>query len=254
MKNHEDFRASVYARAQREQARITARRKKVRSASLSALMVIIVAAVAIPIVRNTSDGIDPKTIVVPQTLQSKANKAGLSSRMVLLVGTPTGDTEAVVLDDQDQQRQFVNQYRAALNMNEAEGLPMTPASDTAKTIHSTDELSAFLSGLPDAAELATADFDDVFFSGNNLCAMPMELPAQPEVCPEPTTEIETTSIAAQETIPDNDFTQPPMMSITVPESNTAVATILAQNSAASNAPAANSAVKVLLLVPVNKGE
>jgi len=260
LKTNEEFRASVYARAEREKQRIDARRQKVRSASLSVAMLLLVAAIAVPLARMYRGPVDditqpPVTNVVIHTV----NPAALGTRMVLLVGT-----QAVVLENEAQQKEFVNKYKAAMNLGDGEGAPF-PAADTAKAIHSADELAEFLAELPEAAEAMRHEYDEAFFAGNDLYAMPMELAAQPEGATAPATTAGPASITdpmpaipnaivpEMTTIPDavlpsnEDITTQPMDETTSDEQAAAAFTRFPDGELLQG-----SDVRVLLLVPVNK--
>lgn len=246
MKSYEDFRAAVYDRAEREQARITARRKKLRNASLSAVTVLIVAALAVPMVRNASTSFGPAATDRVEEVQNSINQAGSSSRMVLLVKSPSGETQAVILENNDKQKEFYSKYKAAMNLAEGEDLPMMPEADT-KTIHSTDELSQFLSELPKAAESAVTDFDEAFFEANDLCAMPMSLDSQTgTTAPEGTTNTLISTVPQPTTIPDGAPDETTGETTTSPDESTS----LAQPTQSLPAEALQGGVKVLLLVPV----
>lgn len=249
MKNPEAFRASVYARAKREKERL----KKRRNTSLSVAMVLLVAALAVPLVRSANIRVDPYT--VPETERQEArsaNQAALSNRMVLLVGT-----KAVELENEDQQKDFVNQYKAALNLEEGEDLPL-PALDLYRAIHSTEELSALLAELPEAAGRVALDYDEDFFAGHDLYVMPMELPAQQGEVRETTTAWETASLPAQlTTIPDGDGTVPgeetsedAAETQTEPDEATSEA---APQSLPESVLLEFAGGRILLLVPVEKG-
>jgi len=255
LKNHEEFRASVYARAQHEKQRMAARRLKARNASLSVAMVLLVAALAVPLARSTRTDADHFT--APATAQEvlhTANRAApLPSRMVLLVATPSGGTQAVVLENNAQQKDFVDKYKAAMHLGDDEGLPMTPAADTAKTICSTDELTEFLAELPEAAGAVVLDYDELFFEDNMLCAMPMDLSTQQAA--EPDGAVRVLPNAAQlPTIPDG--TSPAEGTLpesTEPETTEEEPTVVELQTLPESRLLQGTAVKVLLLVPVNKG-
>ena len=263
MKTNEEFRASVYARAECEKQRINLRRQKMRNASLSVAMMLLVAAIAVPLARNARGSADSFT--APAFTQEDlhiVNPAALGTRMVLLVGT-----QAVVLENEAQQKAFVSKYKAAMNLGDGEGAPF-PAADTAKAIHSIDELSEFLAELPEAAESMKADYNEAFFAGNDLYAMPMALAPQSEntATREPTTTEATTTIPAQAftisdaiipeaTIPDAvapsnaDAPPDPTQAETTLEDRSIEAFTSFPDSELLQSPD----VTVLLLVPVNKG-
>ena len=242
MKTNEEFRASVYARAEREKKRIAVRRQKARRASLSVAMLLVVALVAVPLARiwPPSDGtttVPPITEVQTHTL----NPAALSTRMVLLVGE-----QAVVLDNEAKQKEFVDQYKAAMGDGEDAKFP---AVDIAREIHSTDELMEFLADKPEAARAMRVEYNEAFFERNNLNVMPMGLASQPDGAHQPE---ETTRAAAEmTTIPDmilpSDANAPtvPYDEITHDEMTTTDFDSELLNS---------SDVTLLLLVPVNKKE
>ena len=265
MKTNEEFRASVYARAEREKQRIDARRQKARSASLSVVMVLVVAAIAVPLARMYRGPVDEITAQQPVTnVEIHTVKPGaLGTRMVLLVGT-----QAVVLENEAQQKEFVSKYKEAMNLGDGEGAPF-PGVDTAKAIHSIDELTEFLAELPEAAEAMRLDYNEAFFAGNDLYAMPMELAAQPESTAAPATTTGTeAATAGAPAVPD----------AIIPEATTIPDAVLPSNADAPSEPERvapsvegeelptealtsfpdsgllrNSHVRVLLLVPVNKG-
>jgi len=256
LKTNEEFRASVYARAQLEQRRIAARRQKARSASLSAAMLLLVAIVAVPLAINLRGEVDPTVPPVTNEVRNAVNPAALGARMVVLVGT-----QAVVLENEAQQKQFVDSYRAAMNLSGEEGAPF-PAADTAREIHSTDELMEFLAEMPDAAQAMRLDYNEAFFADNDLYAMPMGLAPQPETTAPPVmsitgpaTESSAEASVVATTIPDgvspSDANAPPVPAEAEPTTG----------EDSSTAPVdfppgdlLNSAdVTVLLLVPVNKG-
>ena len=254
MKSNEDFRVSVYARAEREKRRIAVRRQKVRNASLSAFMVLLVAVVAVPLARDART--DPEAITIPDAVISQdqphvVKPAAQAARMVLLM-----DTQAVVLENEAQQKDFMNQYKAAIHLEEGAGAPF-PASDMAQAIHSLDELIAFLDAMPHGAEAMKLDYDEAFFEDNNLYAMPMELSAPPEesTTAQRTEPHQTTTASGQTpTIPDSiipsnaDITLPFVELVTTAETTTG----MELTSLAGNGLLQGSQVKVLLLVPVNK--
>ena len=251
MKNHEEFRASVYARAEREKERLAARRLKMRNASLSIAMVLLVAALAVPAIRNTSTG--DEGLTAPETVQQVLHapkRAAPSSRMVLLMSTASGETQAVVLENQDQQKDFVNLYKAAMHLGDDDSLPM-PAADTARAIHSTDELVEFLAGLLEAAGTLVLDYDEAFFLDNNLYAMPMELaPQQGGSAAREETTIPDATIPDATTIPDAEFSTEPAEAEIAPDEPTSPAAL---QSLPESGLLQGADVKVLLLVPVNKG-
>ena len=260
MKTNEEFRASVYARAEREKQRLAVRQQKTRSACLSVAMLLVVAAIAVPLARNLRGPAD--IITEPSSAlmeQHTINPAALGTRMVLLVGT-----QVVVLENEAQQKDFVNQYKIAKNLGDSEGIPV-PAVDTAKAIHSADELAAFLAELPEADEsMMRGDYNEAFFEGNDLYVMPMELAAQPEG----TAARETTT-----TIPETDAAQGTTPAVIIPDatipdavapSNEDIMPTQAETSSEEQATEGltglpeggllqNAVVRVLLLVPVNKG-
>jgi len=159
----------------------------------------------------------------------------------------------------------VSQYKAAMNLGDDDSVPMTPAADTAWIIHSLAELTEFLAELPEAAGAATLDYDEAFFLENDLCAMPLDLSAQPDAAGEPAAAKETSSAAQMTTIPDE--TAVPYETIpdgtahdTEPSTDACEAETTTEEPT-SMAPAHTlpsgglllvSDVKVLLLVPVNK--
>ena len=254
MKSNEEFRANVYARAEREKRRLAVRQKR-RSASLSVALVLLVAAIAVPVVRGTRAGIDPLT--APETQQQvvrTASRAAPPSRMVLLMATGSGETKAVVLENKDQQKDFVNQYKAAMRLGDDDDLPMTPTDeDSVLTIRSLEELIEFLAGFPEAAGTVTLDYDEAFFLENNLCAMPMDLAAQPGA-EEATTAREASLPEQMTTIPDGtapdaETSEEGTEAETAPEETTAAV----PQSLPEGTILRGSGVKVLLLVPVNKG-
>lgn len=264
MKNNEEFRACVYARAEREKERIAARRLMARNACLSVAMVLLVAALTVPLARSPQPGADPRTdpaLEKTQDVSRSANLAGapIAPRMVLLVSS-SGKTQAVVLENQDQQKDFVSKYAAAMHMGDDEGLAL-PASDV-KTIHSTDELTQFLAELPEAAVAVTPDYDEAFFRDNDLRVMPMELSAQDSARDMSTTEVKAAaSTEPLATIPDatsaesaalpdgDDPTQATEAAETTAEQTTAVPS----PPQAGNGLQLQAGMKVLILVPVNKG-
>ena len=259
MKTNEEFRASVYARAEREKQRIAVRRQKMRNVSLSVVMMLLVAAIAVPLARNLRGPVDP--ITEPPITQEEthtANPAALGTRMVLLVGT-----QAVVLENEAQKKAFVNEYKNAMNWSDGEDAPF-PAVDTAKAIHSADELAEFLAELPEAAEAMRLEYNEAFFAGNDLYAMPMELAAQPEnttaprtgaTAPAQPTAAPDASIIQNTTIPDAvlpsnadapaEFVAP---SVAFDELTTEAFTSFPDSRLLQG-----SDVRILLLVPVNKG-
>ena len=261
MKTNEEFRASVYARAEREKQRIYARRQKARSASLSVLMMLLVAAIAMPLARNIRQlgGFITEPPATQEIIHT-VNPVALGTRMVLLVGA-----QAVVLENEAQQKEFVSKYKEAINLAAEEGAPF-PAAETPKAIHSTDELTEFLAELPEAAEAMRLEYNEAFFVNNDLYAMPMELAAQPEsIDPQGTAE-PTTVPAQMSTIPDAFI--PEMTTIpdavlpsnaddpvdpSEPETTSDELTTAAFTSFPDSGLLQGSDVRVLLLVPVNKG-
>ena len=239
MKSNEEFRASVYARAKCEKQRLAARRLKMRNASLSVAMVLVVAALAVPLARIAGPGLTAPDVT--QDVTRSANRAAaMSSRMVLVVATPSGQREAFVLD-KEQQKDFANQYK--LTMDPEEGVPEA-------AIHSADELTAFLAGLPEVAEAVAIDYDEAFFADNDLYAMPMLPATQLDAGREESTMAQPEQMT---TIPDAN------MPSNLAEAATEGATAWEEYSS----PAMQSLpeqellqgadVKILLLVPVNKG-
>jgi len=241
LKSNEEFRASVYARAEGEKLRLAAKRTKMRNASLSVAMVLVVAALAVPLARITGGGPESLTeaAITQDVIRSANRAAAMSSRMVLVVATPSGQRKAVVLEDKEQQKDFANQYK--LTMDPEEGEP-------AAAIHSADELTAFLAGLPEAAEAVAIDYDEAFFADNDLYAMPMLLATQPDLGREESTTVQhstipdanipsnlTAEMAAEEGAGAPEEHSHPMQ--TLPEQELLQGT----------------GVQVLLLVPVNKG-
>ena len=262
MKNPEEFRASVYARARHEKERLAARRQKRRNTSLSLAMVLLVAALAVPLVRTLDRGEDNYTAPETEQAYHSAHRAAPPSRMVLLMATDSGERQAVVLENSDQQKDFVSQYKSARHMRDGEDPSMTPAEDTVQLICSVEELRDFLAGLPEAAGTVTLDYDEAFFLENNLCVMPMDLAAQPgdagEI-EETTTARETSAPAQLTTIPDG--TAAPDGTIPDGEPTTDACQAQTETEPASTAPPQTlpegglllvSDVKVLLLVPVSK--
>ena len=255
MKNHEQFRASVYARAEREKERLAARRLKMRNASLSIAMVLLVAALAVPVARNMRTG--DEGLTAPETGQQVQQVLHIPNRAapvrVLLMSTASGETHAVVLENQDQQKDFASLYKAAMNLGDDDSLPMTPAADAASAIHSTDELMEFLAGLLEVAGTVMLDYDEAFFLDNNLYAMPMDLAPQ-----QGSREATTAAKAARPTIPDGtdpDATTIPGMetSTEFTEAETATDELAALQNLPESELLQGADVKVLLLVPVNKG-
>ena len=257
MKTNEEFRASVYARAEREKQRIALRRQKARNASLSVAMLLVVAAIAVPLGRYWRGPADVITeSPISKVEHHTVNPAALGTRMVLLVGT-----QAVVLENEAQKKDFVSKYRAAINLEDGEDAPF-PAADTAKAIHSADELAEFLAEMPEAAEDMRLDYDEAFFADNDLYVMPMELAVQPGSAG--TQEAATTGAAAvlMSTIPDAiipeatipDAVSPSNADAPIePESTFDGQTTVALTSFPDSRLLRGSDVRVLLLVPVNKG-
>jgi len=249
LKTNEEFRASVYARAEREKQRLAARQLKTRNACLSLVMLLVVAAIAVPMARSMR-GSDA------ELSQAMLHQEALVTRMVLLVGT-----QAVVLENEAQQKEFVSRYKAAMNLSDGEGAPF-PAADTPRPIRSTDELAAFLAELPEGAEAMKREYNEAFFEGNDLYAMPMELASQPESAAAretTTTNPETSSAQAtlpaaiipEATIPDavapsNEDIMPTQAETSFEEQTTEALTGFPEGGLLQS-------VRVLLLVPVNKG-
>jgi len=220
-------------------------------------MLLLVAVIAVPLARSARSNLDP--ITVPENITQveihTVSPAALGTRMVLLVGT-----QAVVLENEAQQKEFVSKYKAAINLAAEEGAPF-PAADTAKAIHSADELAAFLAELPEAAEAMRLEYNEAFFAGNDLYAMPMELAVQPEGATAPA----TTTGAAATTAPDASIIQNTTIPDAVLPSNENIPTepmdetlsdeqiTVAFTSFPDSGLLQGSDVRVLLLVPVNKG-
>jgi len=232
----------VYARAEREKERLALRRQKIRNASLSAAMLLLVAALAVPLARIGPKPTERQVLHIP-------NQAAPVS--VLLMSTASGETRGVVLDNQAQQKELVSKYKTAMNLEDGEDSSMIPTADTAQEIRSNEELVAYLSELLEAAGTVILDYDEAFFLENILYAMPMDMATQPNA--EETTAARETSLPAQmTTIPDGPDAEPPA---TDAEGET-----WADEPASTTAPQAlpdsgqlqASDVKVLLLVPVNK--
>ena len=237
MKDNEQFRASVYARAERKKEQLAARRQKLRNASLSAAMVLLAAALAVPAIRNTRTG--DAELTAPDTRQQVLHIPNRAAPVyVLLMSTGSGDTQAVVLENKDQQKEFVSKYKAAMNLGEDDSLPM-PAADTDRAIYSAEELTAYLTELLEAAgPTVLLDYDEAFFLDNNLYAMPMDLTPQQGGTPREDT------IIPGATIPDAQTAEAETMA----GETTGPAASLPENELLQGAD-----VKVLLLVPVNKG-
>jgi len=250
LKNPEEFRAAVYARAQREKER----RRKRRNTSLSVAMVLVAAALAAPLLRSAYPVTEDPTVAETGRQEAhSANQAALSNRMVLLVGK-----KAVELENQDQQRDFANQYKAAMHMEQGEDLPL-PALDLYQVIHSTEELAALLAELPEAAGSVARDYDEAFFATHDLYAMPMELPALPEASTETTAAPRETTLPAPEqmtTIPDGDgtaFCEPTSEDTAETTTEPAETTTEAEpHSLAEGVLLEFAGGKILLLVPVDK--
>jgi len=251
LKTNEEFRASVYARAEREKQRLAARRQKTRNACLSAAMLLAVAAIAVPMARSMRGNSE-------QLSQAVLHQEALVTRMVLLVGT-----QAVMLENEAQQKEFVSKYKAAMNLGDGEGAPF-PAADTPRPIRSTDELAAFLAELPEGAEAMKVEYNEAFFEGNDLYAMPMELAAQPEsAARETTTTVPetastqvpavTAAIVPDATIPDAVLPSNEDIMPAEPETAPDEWTSAALTSFPESGLLQGSDVRVLLLVPVNKG-
>jgi hypothetical protein len=236
LKSNEDFRASVYARAEREKTRLAARRQKTRSASLSVAMVLLVAALAIPITRGVRTGGVGST--APVTEQQVLHVPNRAAPLVLLMSKESGKAQAVALETREQNRDFAKQYKAAANLGDEDSLPM-PAADTARELSSKEELVEYLTELLEASGIVTLDYDEAFFLDNSLYAMPMELAPQLNSAAREQTTIPDATIPDGEAVPDAE---------TNPGETTAAAQTLPDGGLLQGAD-----VKALLLVPVGKG-
>ena len=240
MKNPEEFRASVYARAQREKERLALRRQKIRNASLSAAMLLLVAALAVPLARTGPKPAERQVIHIP-------NQAAPVS--VLLMSTASGETRGVVLDNQAQQKELMNKYKTAMNLGDDEDSSMVLAAEPAQAIRSNEELVAYLAGLLEAAGTVILDYDEAFFLENILYAMPMDMAAQPNADEDTTAARETSLPAQMTTIPDAPDAEPP----TTGDGAETVTDEPASTEAPQTLPDGSllqaSDVKVLLLVP-----
>ena len=265
MKDLEGFRASVYARAEARRAKIRERNRKIRGAALGAAMVALVMAATAPAVRNGRIFVGVEQPIVTQdhsnAPMSQPQKEAPPARVVLLMGTPDGgEAEVVVLDSSAKQIAFVDRYKADNNMPEEEDPVLTPVLDSAaKTLHSKEELEAFLRLLPktsNSIQQVISEYDEEFFANNDLCAMPLDvMPAAmgAEETPEPNgegvtepysneTEPETNPDTGPAAEPETGMTQAEDQSRPPPPSTTPEESMLPENG-----------VQMLLLVPTNKG-
>ena len=260
MKNFEGFRASVYARAEARRAEIRERNRKIRGAALSAAMIALVMAVMVPVVRNANIFSPKGTTTAPPFIETQNHdntaarepREAPPARRVLLMGTPDGGAaEVVVLDSDAKQKAFVEKYKLPTE----EALSFTPVLDSAvETLHSTEELEAFLQSLPktsDSMQQVISEYDEEFFASNDLYAMPIDIvPAGigvEETLPV-VTETETEPVTETGPVPETETT--------VPAETTMEADMEPSRppppSKPTDEPLGENDVQVLLLVPTNK--
>jgi len=240
LKNPEEFRASVYARAEREKERLALRRQKIRNASLSAAMLLLVAALAVPLARTGPKPTERQVVHIP-------NHAAPVS--VLLMSTASGEARGVVLNNQAQQKELMDKYKTAMNLGDGEDPSMVLTAEPAQTIRSNEELVAYLAGLLEAAGTVILDYDEAFFLENILYAMPMDMATQPNADEETTAARETSLPAQMTTIPDAPDAEPPTTEVGEETDTDEPASTAAPQTLPDGSLLQASDVKVLLLVP-----
>jgi len=185
LKSYEAFSASVYAKAEVKRRKIETRNRHIRAASVSLLCCMVIAAVAL----RAPQAEPPRDLVsLPQIgFGAVDEQFGANARWVQLYDT-AGDDSVVVLNSPEEKNEFISNYKKDNNLNHDEELPVAPKRDAAKTIHSAQELAEYLDALPigsqpkDTGSLkkAVQDYDEEFFSENDLQATPLEInPKQP---------------------------------------------------------------------------
>lgn len=251
MKTSEQFYASVYAKAEAKQAQIKTRNRRIRNGSVSALCVLAVAALAVPLSRmNSVEPFPPPPTIVEQPVRRNELFLGPTNARMVLLYDGNGANAAVLLNDQTEKQAFVDEFRKANNLSENEGIPLAPALEEMITIQSVEELVEFLTELPQDIEFlqeAIDEFDEAFFLENDLCAMPIEFDLEPEELPDEAPE------AAPDALPDDgsaypDETDPDAAELRDPE----VEPVSILDPANAVAGQGGSRVSLLLLVPMHK--
>ncbi|MDR0531294.1 MAG: hypothetical protein LBG83_04430 [Oscillospiraceae bacterium] len=225
MKDYDQFRGSVYQKAAIRREKTRERNRQLRNAALCAAVILAVGT-AIPLTR--SHRLTTKDFALPTPEFEAAQNASLPPNAAAPDGQPRmlvviekeGKAQAVVLKNRDEQQAFVNQYSAS---NQSGKAALVQEDSEALVLHSQGELSIYLAQqLPDEAPVDIVDdYDEAFFTANDLRAVPMDLTEEPthaEIVPETTTAPTetTTDLFAETTTAAEEF-------ITIPDGPSAPA-------------------------------
>ena len=273
MKNYEAFSTSVYAKAEVRRKKIRERNRMISQASLC---VVVVAAVAAFSGVYSRENIKPRIVLNDAqqlVAESTPNKMGEKDQpQMLVVRKEGGASKASVLKNPEEQQVYMRQLspednggKASFKHEDAEGA----------IIHSLDELVSYLELLPSDALPDMEEYDEEFFSHNDLYVMPLDLntgeqvtaaatgetePAEEEVSEVTTTEyvLSTTAIAPLSTIPDDMPGDGAVLDNTDPDAaafeSTTIPPFPSSDAAAADNGMDASSVRVFLLVPVSKAE
>ena len=272
MKNYETFSTSVYAKAELRRKKNRERNHMISQASLCVVMVAAVAAFS---GLYSRDKIKPRIVVFdaqPIVAENVPRKAGEKDRpQMLVVRKEGGASKASVLKNPEEQQVYMRQLSPEDNSGNAS---LIQEDTEGTTIHSLDELVSYLELLPSDALPDMEEYDEAFFSQNDLYVMPLDLNTdEPETEvsaeePEPTEEdadatttedvLTTTTIAHLPTIPDDMPGDDIVLDNAEPNAAASELTTIppfpSSDAAAADNNAAASSVRVFLLVPVNKTE
>ncbi|MDR2752795.1 MAG: hypothetical protein LBB50_00615, partial [Oscillospiraceae bacterium] len=176
MKNCEEFRASVYARAQVRKNETAARKIKIRNTVLSVMVVAVAAAATVPIARRGRlfpPATEPPPNKAQQVVVGRLQLENVRDKQLVAVVEKENNTPGfAVLNSSAKQKAFVRQYKTVNHLNETQDIAMSPVYGEAKTVHSAEELNEYLDALPQSTALLrqiASFYGDAFFSANDLC-------------------------------------------------------------------------------------
>jgi hypothetical protein len=198
LKNPEEFRAAVYARAEERKARESARRRRLRL-TLAPLCVLAIILAAAPLLRlgyllpanrsayeTVPDGKTEFHFALPQ---AKAKNA--SGYQMVMMLSQADKTSSKLLKNSKEQKEFFADLKETNALPEGEQLQMVPQLDQTAIIKSRQELDAYLAEIgADAAKTfgsAVKPYDDAYFEQNALRVNPIEVVPAPHEAPEGTT-------------------------------------------------------------------
>jgi len=247
LKNHDEFMQAVYAKATVKRAQIKRRNTMIRHAAVSFSCTFIVALAVVPVSRMliAQPLVDPMPMTeshgyidIDPIMNGYEAIMPQAARMVVVdnnannVALHNADEISEVIDDLVLNNAVLSTGYAMGEPDALSSWPVIQRFDGAVTIGSVDGLLEFLAGLPQNVHLLQQlieEYDEEFFQGNVLQAMPIGL-GLPVV---------TNQLGGQDEYPDG--IDPPQDGATVPFNRTAF------NHWHANV---DSEIMLLLLVPM----